>query len=137
MNTKSTSLTLCPLSLASITAGFPSPADDYLEEHLDLNDYCIQHPHATFMVRVRGLSMLEAGIFEGDILVVDRSLQPCSGQVVIAAINNEFTVKNLEQRAPNEWWLVPANRHHTAIKLSCDLDYVIWGVVTTVIRRFI
>src|SRR3989338_6758465 len=84
-----------PLYSSSVRAGFPSPADDYIEKHLDLNNYLIKHPAATFLVRAQGDSMLNAGIHDGDILVVDRSLEPGHGRIVIAALNGELTVKRL------------------------------------------
>lgn len=87
-----------PLYFEAVSAGFPSPAQDYVEQTLDLNELCIKHPAATFFVRVEGESMIEAGIFPKDVLVVDRSLKPGHGDTVIASVNGEFTVKELHLR---------------------------------------
>lgn len=87
-----------PLFTERVPAGFPSPAQDYVEEELDLNSYCIRHPTATYFLRASGNSMTEAGIRSGDLLVVDRSVNPEHGDIVIAAIDGEFTVKQLQTR---------------------------------------
>jgi len=88
-----------PLLLCRMPAGFPSPADDFLEKRLDLNEYLVRNPPATFLVRVSGHSMKDAGIFDGDILVVDKSLQPVSGSIVVAILHGEFTVKTLKMQS--------------------------------------
>src|SRR5215831_7665344 len=88
----------CLLFLVPVSAGYPSPADDYLEGPLDLNEHLITHPTATFFVRVAGESMREAGIHSGDVLVVDRALTPRNGSIVIAVVNGELTVKRLAKR---------------------------------------
>ena len=122
-----------PLFLERVSAGFPSPAQDYIEQSLDLNELCIKHPAATLFVRVEGDSMREAGIYPGDILVVDRSIQAEHGDIVIAGLNGEFTVKELELRPSVR--LVPRNKAYQPIEIpeGCDVD--IFGVVTSVIRH--
>jgi DNA polymerase V len=127
--------TLAPLAATPVPAGFPSPADDYVEEHLDLAQHLIQHPNATFYVRVTGESMNGAGIQDGDILVVDRSLDARDGDVVVAAVNGEFTVKRLRYRL-GQPWLVPANPAYKAIMISEDMETQIWGVVTSVVHQY-
>ena len=124
-----------PLYGNKVKAGFPSPAEDYIEERLDLNEYLIQHPNATFFVRVSGESMLNAGIQDGDTLIVDKSLDARDGDIVIAALDGEFTVKRLMYRNSNPW-LIPCNPEYTDIELTEDMDAVIWGVVTSVVHKF-
>lgn len=120
--------------MSSVKAGFPSPADDYLEQQLDLNEHLIQHPAATFFVRVDGESMKGAGIHRGDILIVDRSLETTSGRIVIAVINGEFTVKRL--RIENGSIQLEAdNPHYPPIRIQNDWDFQVWGVVTYIIHQ--
>ena len=123
-----------PLYSNSVSAGFPSPADDYIECKLDLNDYLIQHPAATFFVRASGDSMKDAGIQSGDMLIVDRSLEAINGKIVIAAINSELTVKRLS-RIGDRVQLMPANKNYQPIDITEEQDIVIWGVVTHVIHE--
>lgn len=122
-----------PLYASSVRAGFPSPADDYIEAHLDLNDYLIKHPAATFLVRAVGDSMVNAGIHSEDILVVDRSLEPSHGRIVIAALNGELTVKRLYKKE-GRLQLLAENPAYPAIDITEAADMVIWGVVTNVIH---
>lgn len=122
------------LFLAKISAGFPSPADDYIDKNLDLNEYLIKHPSATFFVRVEGNSMLNAGIHNGDILVVDRSLEPTHHKIVIAVLNGELTVKRL-RKTGDHLYLMPENDDFTAIEVTEAMDFQIWGVVTHVIHN--
>lgn len=117
-----------------VQAGFPSPADDYAERSLDLNDLMVKHPAATFFVKVEGESMCEASIHSGDILVVDRSIEPANGQIVVAILNGEFTVKRL-RITPEGVALVPENAHFPTIPVSPDADFQVWGVVTYVIHK--
>jgi len=124
-----------PLVATLVRAGFPSPAEDYIEDRLDLNEQLVAHPNATFYVRVSGESMLNAGIQDGDTLVVDRSLEARNDDVVIATLNGEFTVKRLVYRA-SQPWLIPCNPAFSDIELTEDMDTVIWGVVTSVIHKF-
>lgn len=123
-----------PLFLESIKAGFPSPADDHLDKSLDINRFLVTHPEATFFLRVSGDSMIDKGIFPGDILVVDRSIIPQNEDIVIAAINNELTVKSFFKKN-NKVSLVPANRAYKEIKISPEDDLVIWGTVISIIRK--
>lgn len=118
---------------SSVPAGFPSPADDHIEGKLDLNEHLVRRPAATFFVRASGESMRDAGIFDGDLLVIDRSITAKSDDIVIASIHGELTVKRLQQ-AGYDWLLVPANPQFSIIKLD-DNDAEIWGVVTHSIRR--
>jgi DNA polymerase V len=128
-----TPLILRPLYAGKVSAGFPSPADDYVEKSLDLNALLIQKPAATFFVRAQGDSMTGAGIHPEDILVVDRSLEPVSGKIVVCALNGELTVKRLVSR-PGSWWLLPENSAYPEIEIREELEIVIWGVVTSVIH---
>ena len=128
-------ITPLPLVGANVKAGFPSPADDYIEDKLDLNEHLVAHPNATFYVRVSGESMLNAGIQDGDTLIVDRSLEAHNDDIIIATLDGEFTVKRLIYRA-SQPWLIPCNPAFSEIKLSEDIDTVIWGVVTSVIHKF-
>ena len=127
---------LCPLPFFSegVKAGFPSPADDYIEKLLDLNELMISHPAATFFVRAEGNSMEGAGIFSGDILVVDRSLDAVSGKIIIAVVNGEFTVKKLVKKK-DTLYLMAESPHYHPIQITPDLDFLVWGVVTFVIHK--
>jgi DNA polymerase V len=122
-----------PLFSEAVSAGFPSPAQDYIEKALDLNELCIKRPAATFFVRVEGDSMIQAGIYAGDILVVDRSVTAEHGDTVIVAIHGEMTVKELELRPVVR--LVPRNPAYPAIKIPEGTALDIFGVVTNVIRN--
>ncbi|MCX7098518.1 MAG: translesion error-prone DNA polymerase V autoproteolytic subunit [Methylococcales bacterium] len=122
-----------PLFSGKVAAGFPSPADDYVEKTLDLNELLVQKPAATFFVRAQGESMLGAGIHPDDILVVDRSLEPVAGKIVICALNGELTVKRLA-RGNGQWQLRAENPAYPDIAVHEDLEMVIWGVVTNVIH---
>jgi DNA polymerase V len=122
-----------PLFLAKISAGFPSPADDYIDKNLDLNEYVIKHPSATFFVRVKGTSMINAGIHNGDILVVDRSLEPAHHKIVIAVLDGELTVKRV-RKAGDHLYLMPENDDFEAIEVTEETDFQIWGVVTYAIH---
>jgi DNA polymerase V len=121
-----------PLYASRVPAGFPSPADDYVDQRLDLNDL-IERPAATFFVQVAGDSMTGAGIHDGDLLIVDRSLEATDGRVVIAAVNGELTVKRLRLKAGSAW-LMPENPAFPSLEIGEGLDCVIWGVVTRVIH---
>ena len=123
-----------PLYASAVSAGFPSPADDYLELSLDLNKYLIKHPAATFYVRVKGHSMINAGIHDGDLLIVDKSVEPENDDVVVCVINGEFTVKRLK-KVNGEIYLIPENSHYQAVKISENMDFQVWGVVTYTIHQ--
>jgi len=123
-----------PLFGTKVSAGFPSPSDDYMERKLDLNEYLIKHPAATFFVRATGNSMIGAGIHPDDILVVDRSLEAKHGKIVIVAINGELTVKRLS-KLDGKVSLMPENAEYPPIDLNENQDIHIWGVVTNVIHH--
>ena len=123
-----------PLFMVSVSAGFPSPAEDYIEGRLDLNRHLIKHPAATFFVRVAGDSMIDAGIHPGDILVVDRAVEPADGRVVIAIIDGELTVKRIAQRG-GRLYLVADNSRYAPLEIIEEMEFEIWGVVTTVIHH--
>ena len=123
-----------PLYESAVEAGFPSPADDYIELKLDLNKHLIQNPSATFYVRVRGHSMVNAGISDGDMLIVDRSLEPKDGDVAVCVLNGEFTVKRIHIRGHN-LFLHPENPEYNPILIENDDDFRIWGVVSYVIHK--
>ena len=122
-----------PLFLESVSAGFPSPADDYLEGKLDLNDHLVRNPAATFFVRVTGDSMENAGIYSGDILVVDRSIEPKNNNVIIAVVDGELTVKRLNIRN-KEVSLMPENSKYKPLRITEEMSFEVWGVVSTVIH---
>ena len=122
-----------PLFLKTVPAGFPSPADDYIEQNLDLNAYLIRHPAATFFVRVSGDSMNDAGINSGDILIVDRAREPVDSSVVIARLESELTVKRIRKR-DGKLYLVPDNSRRESFGIQEDTEFEVWGVVTHVIH---
>jgi DNA polymerase V len=122
-----------PLFLAKISAGFPSPAEDYIDKNLDLNEHLIKHPSATFFVRVEGDSMINAGIHSGDILIVDRALEPADNKIIIAVLNGELTVKRVN-KVGDRLYLVPENDDFKPIEVTEEMDFHIWGVVTHVIH---
>ncbi|WP_158784785.1 translesion error-prone DNA polymerase V autoproteolytic subunit [Pantoea sp. BAV 3049] len=121
-----------PLFIERVPCGFPSPAQDYVEERLDLNKLMIRHPSATYFVKVSGDSMIEAGIGDGDLLVVDRSLTAEHGDIVIAAIDGEFTVKELCTRPSLQ--LRPRNSSYSPILFHSDEALEIFGVVTFTLK---
>ena len=123
-----------PLYETNVPAGFPSPAEEYLGDTMDLNQYLIKNPTASFFARVEGESMVDAGIYAGDLVVVDRSLTATDGNIVIAAVNNEFTIKRLSTK--NGIRLMPANKDYQPIVMSGENELLIWGVVTSLIRKF-
>ncbi len=123
-----------PFYSSRVQAGFPSPADDYIERYLDLNEEFIKHPAATFILRATGESMLDAGIFPGDMLLVDRSIEPVDGKIVIAALDGELTVKRLSKQK-GVVQLLPANPKFQPIDITEEIDLVIWGVVILVLHE--
>jgi DNA polymerase V len=123
-----------PLFMVSVSAGLPSPAEDYIEGRLDLNRHLIKHPAATFFVRVAGDSMIDAGIHPGDILVVDRALEAQDKSVVIAVLDGELTVKRISRR-DGKIFLVPDNRAYEPLEIRPDMEFEVWGVVTSVIHH--
>ena len=125
-----------PLMKSELSAGFPSPAEEYQEGQLDINEYLIHRPAATFFVRIIGDSMKEAGILDGSIVVVDRSIEAKSDHIIVAALNGELTIKRLRVYK-GQCTLIPENRKYPHIKVSTGDSFMIWGVVTSVIHRFI
>jgi len=125
-----------PMFLDSVSAGFPSPATDYLENKLDLNEYLVKHPAATFIVKASGPSMIEAGILSGDLLIVDRSITPNNENIVIASIFGDLTVKKLQKKG-SSLFLVSANNEYSSIEVKEEMECFIWGVVTYVIHKAI
>lgn len=123
-----------PLFESTVSAGFPSPADDYEELRLDLNQHLIQHPSATFYVRAQGHSMRDAGICDGDLLVVDRAVRPEDDRVAVCVVNGEFTVKRIRVRDGN-MSLQPANPDYEPVHITESHDFRVWGVVTYVIHK--
>lgn len=129
------------LSLAfapTIKAGFPSPAEDYLHDSLDFNRDLIKHPEATLYGRVSGDSMIDAGINDGDIAVIDRSLQPSDGDIIVAFVNGEYTIKFLDLTHKEEGYieLRPANPDYSPIRVNVSDDFRVWGVVVWTIKRW-
>jgi len=123
-----------PLYTTTVSAGFPSPAEDFVDKKLDLNEYLIKNQPATFLVRVNGSSMINAGIYDGDILVVDRSLEPTEGKIVIGVIDGEFTVKRIIRKG-KKFYLQPENEDFDPIEISEEMDFKIWGIVTYAIHK--
>lgn len=127
------------LSIApTIKAGFPSPAEDYLHDSLDFNHDLIRNPEATFYGRVSGDSMIEAGICDGDIAVIDRSLMPIDGDIIVAYINGEFTIKYLDLSHKDDGYieLKPANSNYHPIRIDDSDNFRVWGVVAWTIKKW-
>jgi len=122
-----------PFYTSTVAAGFPSPAEDEMADKLDLNELLVKHPTATFFLRVSGNSMIKAGIHHNDILIVDRSIEPANGKVVIAAVNGELTVKRLSING-KKIQLLPENDAYPPINITEGIELHIWGVVTNVIH---
>ena len=121
------------VKLISASAGFPSPAENYVEEKLNLNSYLIKNKESSFFVRVSGDSMINVGIFDNDILIVDRSLDPKRQSIVIVSIDGELVIKKLVKDQSKNYYLKSENSNYPNIKLNSNRDTVIWGVVTYVI----
>jgi len=130
-----TPITDSPLYASSPAAGFPAPGDDLVEKMLNVNDLLVKHPASTFFVRVEGDSMEGAGIFSGDILVVDRSENAVSGRIVVAAVNGELVIKRLAQTS-NGLSLLSENTAYAPIVISESEECFVWGVVTGSVRQF-
>lgn len=116
----------------TVRAGFPSPAADYMEEEIDFNQYLKPRPNATFVIRVKGDSMIDAHIINDSLLIVDRSLKPTNGSIIIAIVDNEFTVKRLIKNSSGIR-LMPENKKYKPIPITEDMDFGVWGVVTQII----
>ncbi len=123
-----------PVASSDVSAGFPSPAADYAQTTLDLNRELIKNPASTFFARVSGVSMVDADVDEGDLLVVDRSVEPTEGCMVVCYIDGEFTLKRLSM-TDRGVVLLPANENYSAIEVGEESDFEVWGVVTYVIKR--
>jgi len=123
------------LYIASVSAGFPSPAEDHMDISLDINEYLVKHPSSTFYVYVKGDSMINSGIYDGDLMIVDRSLEVQSNSIVVAVINGEFTVKKIK-KTDNKVYLMPDNKNYRPILLDDNIDFQIWGIVTHSIHHF-
>ena len=130
---KSTKIEL-PLFSDAVPAGFPSPADDYIENNLDLNKYLIQHPSSTFYIKVNGDSMVEANIYCGDILIIDRSIKIQNNDVALVILNGNFTVKRL-RIIGKTILLVPENAKYQTVKVSKEMDFEVWGKVVWSIHK--
>ena len=133
---KNAKLSSVPVLGDAVPAGFPSPAEDYLDMDLNLHDYLVRNPAATFCVRVSGGSMVSAGIKSGDVMVIDRALDPTNNSIVLAVLNGEFTVKRIKKRA-NELYLIEDNEQYQPMKITKDVDFQVWGVVTFIIHKAI
>ncbi|MBL1148331.1 MAG: translesion error-prone DNA polymerase V autoproteolytic subunit [Pseudomonadota bacterium] len=124
-----------PLMQSKLSAGFPSPAEEYEEGKLDLNEYLIDHPAATFCVRITGDSMKDAGILEGSVVIVDRSLEAQHKDIIVAVLNGELTIKRLYHLG-GQVMLTPENNDYAPIEVTEDDSFSIWGVVTGMVHRF-
>ena len=129
-----TQITL-PLSISHIKAGFPSPAEDFSDISIDLNKELIKNPSSTFFGRVKGDSMKDLGVEEGDLLVIDKSINPTEGKLAVCYIDGEFTLKKIHIDI-DCIWLVPANDNYKPIKVTQDNEFLVWGIVTHVIKSF-
>jgi len=125
-----------PFSQSYVKAGFPSPAQDYIEDRVDIFNRIVRHPTATFLVRAKGDSMEGKGIQDGDILVVDRSLLAKNNSIIVAYIDGEFTVKRFV-KSVSKVYLYPANDNYKPIEITKENDFLIWGVVTYVLHEYI
>lgn len=124
-----------PYADGGIQAGFPSPADNYITETIDLNKELVRHPAATFYGRVSGDSMIEEGIEPGDILIIDRSIEPDSGDLAVCCIDGEFTLKRIKLEK-NRVWLIPSNEMFDPILVTPENEFSVWGVVTHIIKAY-
>ena len=123
-----------PFADEGVRAGFPSPAQDYMSGTIDLNRDIIRHSESTFYARAKGDSMIDAGVNDGDILVIDKSLTPGNGDMAVCCVGGEFTLKFIEKH-PDHLMLIPANPTFPPIRVEPDEDFVVWGVVTYVIHK--
>lgn len=127
---------ILPFYSSNVQAGFPSPADDYVELSLDLLKYMVDKPHATFCVRVKGNSMEGATIVDGSLLVVDRSKDVKNGNIIIAVLNGEYTVKRIRmEKESGKIWLIPEHPAYDPVLVTEDMEFKVWGVVTFIINQ--
>jgi DNA polymerase V len=124
-----------PFFDVGISAGFPSPADDFIELSIDLNQYLVKHKDTTFFAKVKGHSMKNAGINDGDLLVIDRSLEPQNNKIAVCQIDGEFTVKRIKMEE-NIVWLIAENEDYQPIKVTPENELMIWGIVIHAIKSF-
>ena len=123
-----------PVAGSGVHAGFPSPAEDHIEGRLDLNKLAVTHPDATFFARVEGDSMKDDCIEDGDLLVIDKSLKPEDGNVVVSYLDGEFTLKSIQIKK-GKIYIVPANEKYKVLEVSDDTDFRVWGVVRYVLKK--
>jgi DNA polymerase V len=124
-----------PLADGGIRAGFPSPAQDFVDLSIDLNKELIKHPSATFFGRVKGDSMRDAGISDGDLVIIDKSLRPQNGKIAVCYLDGEFTMKTIRMEQ-GCCWLLPANEAYQPIRVTEENDFLIWGIVVHVVKSF-
>lgn len=125
-----------PFATEGIRAGFPSPAQDYMTDSIDLNKELVLHPATTFYARAVGNSMTGFGISDGDLLVIDKSIEPVDGDIVVAFIDGEFTLKKIMKDENDcNLWLVPGNEDYPPIKITEENDFIVWGVLTYNIKK--
>jgi DNA polymerase V len=133
-NTKAATSISLPFISSGVMAGFPSPADDYLDISMDLNKELIKNPPSTFFARVKGLSMKDEGIMPNNILVVDKSIQPKTGDLAVCFIDGDFTLKRIKKQK-DCLYLMPSNKDFEPIKVTENNDFVVWGIVTYIIKK--
>jgi DNA polymerase V len=119
---------------SGISAGFPSPAGDFKQERISLDRELIKNKEATFFARVNGQSMIDAGLDDNDLLVIDRSLEPVNNKIAVCLIDGEFTVKRLKVEK-GKIWLQPENSNYKSIEITEENEFIIWGIVTNVIKK--
>jgi DNA polymerase V len=119
--------------ISEIKAGFPSPAEDFQDQSIDLNKEFVRNPSSTFYARVKGNSMKDANIEDGDLLIIDKSVEPSNGKIAVCYIDGEFTVKRIKIE-PDGCLLVPANSNFNPIKVTAENDFLIWGIVIHIIK---
>ena len=133
-NNKGDVLKKLPIYEGGVSAGFPSPADDYLDMDLNLHKYLVKNPVATFFIIAKGVSMEKAGINDKDLLVVDKSLNPKNNDIVVAIVNGEFTVKRVKIEK-DHIYLIPENERYDPIKVTEENEFIVWGIVTYVVKK--
>ena len=124
-----------PLAFNSLSAGFPSPALDFEDIGIDLGSYLIPRPNSTYFGKIKGNSMCELGINDGDLIIIDKSIEPTSGKIAVCFLNGEFTLKTLKVNSDG-LWLLPSNENYKAIQVKEENDFTVWGIVTHVIKSF-
>ena len=123
-----------PLAAGAISAGFPSPAEEYIELAIDLNKELIKHPAATFYARVKGSSMIDAGIADGDLLIIDKALEPKDGDIAVCFLDGEFTLKRLALKEDGIY-LMPANAEFKPIRITEENDFLVWGMLAYIVHK--